>query len=274
VSDREVDHYIETQGNVINDQVQYHLGHILVAVKEAASASEIQKAQTKANQLVGKLRAGQDFTQTAMSESDDDNALKGGDLGWRSLNDIPTLFTSEVSKMHTGDIADAIRSPSGFHIIKMLEMKGLDDHMITKTKVRHILIKTNELVDDEEAKKRLFTLKEKIKNGEDFATLARSNSDDKGSALKGGSLDWVNPGDLVKPFEDAMGKLEINQISDPVQTQFGWHLIQVIDRQNKDNNLEHKKNLVRDAIRKRKIEEETELWMRKLRDEAYVEIYL
>jgi peptidyl-prolyl cis-trans isomerase SurA len=273
VSDREVDHYIETQGNVINDQVQYHLGHILVAVKEAASASEIQKAQTKANQLVGKLRAGQDFTQTAMSESDDDNALKGGDLGWRSLNDIPTLFTSEVSKMHTGDIADAIRSPSGFHIIKMLEMKGLDDHMITKTKVRHILIKTNELVDDEEAKKRLFTLKEKIKNGEDFATLARSNSDDKGSALKGGSLDWVNPGDLVKPFEDAMGKLEINQISDPVQTQFGWHLIQVIDRQNKDNNLEHKKNLVRDAIRKRKIEEETELWMRKLRDEAYVEIY-
>ena len=175
--------------------------------------------------------------------------------------------------MHSGEIADPIRSPSGFHIIKMLEIKDFDDHMITKTKVRHILIKTNELIDDEEAKKRLLAFKEKIANGDDFATLARANSDDKGSALKGGSLDWVSPGDLVKPFEDAMGKLEINQVSDPVQSQFGWHLIQVTDRQNKDNSAEHKKNLVRDAIRKRKIEEETELWMRKLRDEAYVEIF-
>ena len=273
VTDREVDHYLETQGNIKNEQVQYHLGHILIAVKEGASASEIQSAQTKAHELVKKLRAGKDFAQEAISESNDDNALKGGDLGWRSINDIPTLFTAEVSKMHSGEIADPIRSPSGFHIIKMLEIKDFDDHMITKTKVRHILIKTNELIDDEEAKKRLLAFKEKIANGDDFATLARANSDDKGSALKGGSLDWVSPGDLVKPFEDAMGKLEINQVSDPVQSQFGWHLIQVTDRQNKDNSAEHKKNLVRDAIRKRKIEEETELWMRKLRDEAYVEIF-
>jgi peptidyl-prolyl cis-trans isomerase SurA len=155
----------------------------------------------------------------------------------------------------------------------MLEVKGLDNHMITKTKVRHILIKTNELIDDEEARKRLLALKARIADGDDFATLARANSDDKGSALKGGSLDWVGPGDLVKPFEEAMEKLAINQISDPVQTQFGWHLIQVLDRENKDDSLEHKKNIVRDAIRKRKIEEETELWMRRLRDEAYVEIY-
>ena len=161
-----------------------------------------------------------------------------------------------------------------FHVLKMFEVKGFDDHVIIKTKVRHILIKTNELIDDDEAKRRLFALKARIKDGgEDFATLARSNSDDKGSAIKGGSLDWVNPGDLVRPFEEAMAKLDINQISDPVQSQFGWHLIQVLDRQNKDNSTEHRKNLVRDAIRKRKIEEETELWMRKLRDESYVEIY-
>jgi peptidyl-prolyl cis-trans isomerase SurA len=272
VTDREVDHYLETQGNVNNNQVQYHLGHILVAVKGSASASEIQKAQAKARELVKNLRAGQDFTQLAMSESEDDNALKGGDLGWRTLNDIPTLFTDEVRKMHAGDIADAIRSPSGFHIIKILEIKGLDNHIITQTKVRHILIKTNELVDDEEAKKRLLALKSRIDNGEDFESLARANSDDKGSALKGGLLGWMNPGDLVKPFEDAMEKLDINQLSAPVQTQFGWHLIQVLDRQNKDNSAEHTKNLVREAISKRKVEEETELWMRKLRDEAYVEI--
>ncbi|MFA5922269.1 MAG: peptidylprolyl isomerase [Methylococcaceae bacterium] len=273
VTDREVDHYMETQEQIGNEAVQYHLGHILIAVKEAASAADIQKAQSKADDLVRKLRAGQDFTQTALSDSDDDNALKGGDLGWRTINDIPTLFTDKVGKMSTGEVADPVRSPSGFHIIKMLEVKGLDNHIITKTKVRHILIKTNELIDDEEAQKRLLALKARIADGDDFAALARAHSDDKGSALKGGSLDWVGPGDLVKPFEEAMGKLDINQISEPVQTQFGWHLIQVLARENKDDSLEHKKNMVRDAIRKRKIEEETELWMRRLRDEAYVEIY-
>ena len=273
VTDQEVSHFMETQEKIGEEAIQYHLGHILIAVKEAASATQIQKAQSKADDLVQKLRAGQDFAQTAMSDSEDDNALKGGDLGWRTINDIPTLFGDKVSTMHPGEVADPVRSPSGFHIIKMLEVKGLDNnHMITKTKVRHILIKTNELVDDEEARKRLLALKARIADGDDFAALARAHSDDKGSALKGGSLDWVGPGDLVKPFEEAMGKLEINGISEPVQTQFGWHLIQVLDRKNKDDSLEHKKNRVKDAIRKRKIEEETELWMRRLRDEAYVEI--
>jgi peptidyl-prolyl cis-trans isomerase SurA len=273
VTDREVDHYLETQEQETNGAaVEYHLGHILIAVKEAASAKEIQIAQSKANELVNKLRAGQDFTHTAMSESSDDNALKGGDLGWRSLSDIPTLFADIVVKMRANEIADPIRSPSGFHIIKMLELKGLDNHTITNTKVRHILIKTNDLIDDEEAKKRLLALKARIMDGDDFAALARAHSDDKGSALKGGSLDWVGPQDLVKPFEDAMEKLEINQLSEPIQTQFGWHLIQVLDRKSKDNSVEHKKDIVREAIRKRKIEEETELWMRRLRDEAYVEI--
>ena len=274
VTEREVDHFLETQDAISPESVQYHLGHILIAVKEGTSATEIQKAEHKAETVVNNLRAGQDFSQVAMTESEDGNALKGGDLGWRTANTIPTLFTDKVNKMTKGEIADPIRSPSGFHIIKMLDIKGgLDDHTITKTKVRHILIKTNELVDDEEAKKRLLDIKERVLHGEDFAVLARSHSDDKGSAIKGGSLDWVNPGDLVRPFEDAMGKLEINQLSEPVQSQFGWHLIQVLDRQNKDNTTEHKRNQVKEAIRKRKIEEETELWMRKLRDESYVEIF-
>jgi peptidyl-prolyl cis-trans isomerase SurA len=275
VTDREVEHYLDTQGKVGEDLIQYHLGHILISVPEGASASTIQKAQEKANELVKKLRSGQDFSQTAISESNDGNALKGGDLGWRTLKDMPTLFVGEVGKLAKGAISEPLRSPSGFHIIKMLDLKGslTDGHTIVKTKVRHILVKTNELIDDVEASKRSWTLKERIISGDDFATLARSNSDDKGSAIKGGSLDWVEPGALVKPFEDAMTKLKIGEVSDPVQTQFGWHIIQVLERENRDNSAEFKKNQVRDAIRKRKIEEETELWLRKLRDEAFVEIY-
>lgn len=273
VTDREVEHYMETQDKMGEESTQYHLGHILLAVKEGASSTEIQKAMNKADALVKKLREGQDFAQAAISDSDDANALKGGDLGWRAQGEVPTLFVNEIRQLKQGEVSEPIRSPSGFHIIKMLELKDMGNHTITKTKVRHILIKTNELVDDNEAKKRLLALKSRIAAGDDFATLARANSDDKGSALKGGSLDWVGPGDLVKPFEDVMLKLHINEISEPVQTQFGWHIIQVLGRENKDDSSEFKKNLVRDAIRKRKIEEETELWVRRLRDEAFVEIY-
>ena len=272
VTEREVDHYLETQGKIGEEAVQYHLGHILIAVKEGASSAEINKAQTKAEEITQKLKAGEEFSQTAISYSNDANALKGGDLGWRTMKEIPSLFNTEVTTLKSGEVSEPIRSPSGFHIIKLLEVKGMDSHTITKTKVRHILIKTNELIDDAEARKRLLALKARITDGDDFASLARSHSDDKGSALKGGSLDWVNPGDLVKPFEEAMSNLTINDISEPVQTQFGWHLIQVLDRENKDNSTEFRRNQVKDAIRKRKIEEETELWIRRLRDEAYVEI--
>lgn len=272
VTDQEVTHFLETQSKLPDEAIQYHLGHILIAVKEGASADDIQKAERKANDIVAKLRGGADFAQTAISQSNDGNALKGGDLGWRTASNLPTVLGDSATHLKTGQISDPIRSPSGFHIIKMLAIKGEDNHLITKTKVRHILIKTNELIDDAEARKRLFGLKARILDGDDFAALARSHSDDKGSALKGGSLDWVSPGDLVKPFEETMNKLAVNQVSDPVQTQFGWHLIQVLDRENKDNSVEYRKNLVRDTIRKRKIEEETELWLRRLRDEAYVEI--
>jgi peptidyl-prolyl cis-trans isomerase SurA len=273
VTDREVEHYLETQDKIGEESTQYHLGHILIAVKEGASSAEIQKSMSKATDLVKKLREGQDFSQAAISFSDDANALKGGDLGWRTTSEIPTLFVNDIHQLKQGDVSEPIRSPSGFHIIKMVELKGTDNHMIQKTKVRHILVKTNELVDDAEARKRLLALKSRLADGDDFSALARAHSDDKGSALKGGSLDWVGPGDLVKPFEEAMQKLGINEISDPVQTQFGWHIIQVLGRENKDDSNEFKKNLIKEAIRKRKIEEETELWVRRLRDEAFVEIH-
>lgn len=273
VTDREIEHFIETEDKGGGELGQYHLGHILIALKEGASSAEIQKAKGKAESVVKDLRAGQDFSKVAMSASEDGNALKGGDLGWRSKNDVPTVFVDYVTKMKPGDISDPIRSPSGFHVIKMLEAKGVGTQMITKSRVRHILIKTNELINDEEAQKRLLALKQRMSDGDSFETLARSHSDDKGSALKGGLLGWVGPDDLVKPFQEAMEKLPLNQISEPVQTQFGWHLIEVLERQNKDNTGESKKNQIRDILRKRKIEEETELWLRRLRDESYVEIF-
>lgn len=273
VTDREVEHFLETEGSASAD-VEYHLGHILVAIPEGASAGVIQKASSKAGAIVKSLREGEDFSQTAMAQSDSGDALTGGDLGWRSIDTIPTLFVEEVGKMDLGTISDPIRSPSGFHIIKMLEIKGdSGKHIVTKTKVRHILIKTNELIDDEEAKKRLLNLKNRIADGDSFEALARAHSDDKGSALNGGSLDWVAPGALVPEFEETMNKLAINEISEPVQTQFGWHLIQVLGREQQDNSAEYKKEQVREALRKRKIEEETELWLRRLRDEAYVEVF-
>jgi peptidyl-prolyl cis-trans isomerase SurA len=274
VSEQEVKHYLETEMSAEDRQVQYLLGHILISVSEGASAAEIQVEQAEADAVIAKLRAGADFKQMAVSISDGANALQGGSLGWRTLNRIPTLFVDEVKAMQKGDISEPIRSPGGFHILKLMDTTGVDAHVITETHVRHILIKTNELIDDQEAKARLTAIAERIADGDDFSVLAKANSDDTGSAIKGGDLGWVVPGLLVPPFEKAMTQLAINAISAPVQTQFGWHLIQVLDRRSKDNSDEYKRNQARDEIRKRKIEEETELWLRRLRDEAYVDIRL
>jgi len=191
---------------------------------------------------------------------------------------MPTIFTDVVSTLAKGDIPDPIRSPSGFHIIKVLDLKGdinLDEpHIVTSTKARHILIKTNELMNDEDARQKLIGLKQRIKDGDNFATLARSHSDDTTSALKGGDLGWVTSGVLVPAFEQAMNALAPGEISDPIQTPFGWHIIQVLERKKQDDTGEFGKNQIKEQIRRRKIEEETELWLRRLRGEAFVEIYL
>lgn len=275
VSDREIQNYLDTQGSEgpAADK-EYLLGHILIATPRAASPSDVQKAKEKAESVLADLRKGQDFKQAALSASDDELALKGGDLGWRKFSEIPGLFAEYVSKMKEGDIEGPIRSSSGFHIIKLLGLKGGGEHTLTKTRVRHILIKPNEVLSDEDAKQKLLALKSRIESGEDFSALARGHSDDKGSAIKGGELGWVQPGALVPQFEEAMSRLAVDQLSDPVQTQFGWHLIQVQERQESDDSDEFRRNKAREAIFKRKVEEETELWLRKLRDEAYVEIRL
>ncbi|NOQ15072.1 MAG: molecular chaperone SurA [Methyloprofundus sp.] len=274
VSEQEIEHYLETEISTQDQKVQYSLGHILIAVSEGASAEAIQAEAAEARSVTEQLRQGADFQQMAVSVSNGANALQGGNLGWRTLNQLPTLFVDVVKMMNKGDVADPIRSPGGFHILKLMDTTGVESHVITETQARHILIKTNELINDDEAKKRLQAIAGRIADGDDFAILAKANSDDSGSAIQGGDLGWVMPGLLVPPFEKAMAELAINEISGPVQTQFGWHLIQVLDRRNKDNRENQQKNQARDEIRKRKIEEETELWLRRLRDEAYVDIRL
>ncbi len=274
VSEQEIRHYLDTEISAEDQKIKYFLGHILISVPEAASASEIQAEEAEAYSVISRLRMGDDFKKMAVSISDGANALKGGELGWRTLNQVPTLFVDVLKAMSKGDISEPIRSPGGFHILKLIDSTGVDSHIIIETHVRHILIKTNEIVNDAEAKKRLAVIAGRIADGDDFAALAQANSDDTGSALKGGDLDWVMPGLLVPSFERAMSELAVNEISGPVQTQFGWHIIQVLGRRTKDNSEEHKISQARDKIRKRKIEEETELWLRRLRDESYVDIRL
>ncbi len=271
VSEEEIDNFLanlKAQG--VTDQA-YHLGHILIAVPEAARPEQIQAAQQKAEQILEKLRAGADFAQMAVSISDDPQALQGGDLGWRKAGQLPSLFADTVVKMQPGKISNLIRSPSGFHIIKLLEKRDEQSQVITQTRARHILIRPNELTPEQEVKNRLLQLKQRIEAGDDFATLARSNSEDPGSTAAGGDLNWVDPGTMVPEFEQQMTKLEVNQISEPFKSRFGWHIVQVLERRNHDDQGKTRRSKVRELIRQRKIEQETQNWLRQLRDEAYVE---
>lgn len=275
VSDREVEHFMATRGKQgLDKNLRYRLGHILVATPEAASPAQIKEARNRAEALVAKLKEGANFGELAVGSSSGSQGLEGGDLGWRRLAEIPTMFVDYVPSMQKGDIQGPIQSASGFHIIKLMDSEGAGKHVVVQTKVQHILLKTSELFSDEDARKKLEMLKQRIEDGDDFGALARAHSDDKASALKGGDLGWVSPGALVPTFEEAMAALEPGGVSDPVQTQFGWHLIKVIGRGERDNTDEYRKEQAREEIRKQKVEEETELWLRRLRNEAFVEIRL
>ena len=275
VTEQEVKDFLtnrEAQGSADDE---YHLAHILVAIPEAASAEQVQAAKQKAQNILNKLRSGEDFAQTAIAMSDGQQALQGGDLGWRKLGQLPLLFSSLVNTMKVSDISELIRSPSGFHIIKLLEKRQRKGkHIITQTKARHILIRTNELVSDKDAVTRLKQLKQRIEHGEDFAELARSHSDDTASAVNGGDLGWVNPGALVPQFEQVMNSLKPKEMSEPFKTEYGWHVVQVLDRREHDNTDEQKVAQAKEQIFQRKVEEETQNWLRRLRDEAYVDIRL
>ncbi|MGH8499592.1 MAG: peptidylprolyl isomerase [Methylococcales bacterium] len=275
VSDQEVEHFMLTGGKLeMAKNSRYRLGHILIATPEAASPSRIQEARNRAETVLAQLQEGADFQQLAVGSSDGAQGLSGGDLGWRRLAEIPTIFVDSVQKMKKGELQGPIQSASGFHIIKLMDIEGIGKHVVIQTKVQHILLKTSDLFSDEDARKKLLALKLRIEDGDDFGVLAKAHSEDKASALKGGDLGWIGPGVLVPSFEEAMASLKPGEISDPVQTQFGWHLIKVLDRAERDNTDEYRKEQAREEIRKQKIEEETELWLRRLRNEAFVEIRL
>ena len=271
VTEQEIDTLLANEQAWGGSEKEYRLGHILIAVPEGATPDQLRAGQQRAEEIVARLRGGADFAATAVAESAGQTALEGGDLGWRKAGQLPTLLAETVHTMQPGDISDPIRAGGGFHIVKLLELRGEGRHVVTQTHARHILLNADELLPEHEVVNRLEQLRDRIIGGEDFATLARSHSKDKVSASKGGDLGWVNPGDLVPQFEEAMNALAVNQVSAPVQTRFGWHIIQVLERREHDSTDEVKRNQVRELIRKRKTDEELALWLRRLRDEAYVE---
>ena len=273
ISDTEVDNYLANKANAGESREEFHLAHILVVIPEQANAEKIQAARDKAEQALNQLKGGADFAQVAAGSSDAKDALKGGDLGWRPGDRLPPLFMNELQKLKPGQTTAVLRSPSGFHIIKLIEKRsGSAPVVVTQTHARHILIKTSEIMPEAEAKRRIMEIKQRIESGADFAEQARKYSQD-GSAQQGGDLDWLSPGQTVPEFEDAMNRLQPGAIG-AVQSQFGWHLIQVIERRSMDVSVQQQRQQARIAIGTLKSDEQYQDWLRQLRDRAFVEYRL
>ena len=274
VTEAEIDNYLANVSQDAGRQTEYLLAHILVITPEGASPEQLQRLRARAEKALAELKAGADFNQVSAAYSDAQNALQGGVLGWRTEGQLPTLFVGAVRDLTIGGLTPVLKSSNGYHILKLLDKRGKDvPTIIQQTRARHILIKTNEIVSDADARNRLRLLRERIVNGEDFAQLARLHSDDL-SAAKGGDLGWLSPGDTVPEFERAMDALKPGEVSEPIQSPFGWHLIQVLERRNQDITQERRRFEARQAIRARKAEEAFEDWVRQIRDRAYVEYRL
>ncbi len=274
VTKAEVDSYLANQSQNGDQNAQYHLRHILISTPEGATTDEIARARKKAEEILARLQKGEDFATLASRYSDSRQSLEGGDLGWLPAGQVPTVFAQVVPAMQPGEVRGPFQTSSGFHIIKLEGVKGGGKKIVRQTHARHILIRTDETTSDREARIRAEQLYQRIKGGEDFAMLARANSDDKASAIRGGDLGWVSPGDLVPKFEEVMNRLQPGQLSEPFRTPFGWHIVQVLGRRQKDVTAAAKRDAAKLAIRKRKAEEAVQLYLRKLRDQAYVETRL
>jgi peptidyl-prolyl cis-trans isomerase SurA len=273
VTKSEVDSYLERSGGA-DGRTAVHLLYIKIATPDGASPAQREKARVQASEVVQRLNAGEDFRTLAQQVSSGQNALQGGDLGWIDINSVPPLLQPYVAKMNTGEIEGPIATGSGFHIIQLEEARSATSTIVRQTHARHILIRTNEVTSDEDARQRLIQLRERILNGDDFDTLARANSDDKASAIKGGDLGWSTPGNLVPAFEEQMDLLPIDGVSPPFKTQFGWHIVQVLGRRDYDATDETRRDQARKAVRDEKAEEALDAYLRRLRDEAYIELRL
>ena len=270
VSDSEIDNYLANQA-ASGGGDEYHLAHILLRAPESVTPEQLQKLRLRAEQALAKARAGENFAELTAAFSDAPDALQGGDLGWRPLDRLPTLYAEAVARLQDGGISELLRSSAGFHIIKLVSKRGGNaPASVMQTNARHILIRVNEVISEAEARHRLQTVRERIVNGMDFAEQARVFSQD-GSAAKGGDLGWLNPGDTVPDFERAMDALKPGELSPVVQSPFGMHLIQVVERRERDVSAERQRSVARQAIRERKLDDAYQDWLRQLRDRTYVE---
>jgi len=276
VSDSEIDLFAEEMKSR-PERAEYNLSHVLVRIPEQASPERIEEARAKVQKALDEARGGADFGRIAASYSDAPDALDGGVLGWRTHERLPELFAAALSKMEPGEVSEILRSAAGFHVLKLVERRGAGTGgaPVTQTRARHILVRTSEVVSESEARRRLADLRERIVNGRaDFGELARVHSDDSPSAARGGELEWIYPGDTVPDFERALQELKPGELSQPVKTPFGYHLIQVLERRASDVSPERRRQQARQALRDRKSDEAYQEWLRQLRDQAYVELRL
>ncbi|MDA1063454.1 MAG: peptidylprolyl isomerase [Proteobacteria bacterium] len=273
VSPREIELCIaDLKDNVVVNS-DYDLSNITISISDSTSGASIDEALAEANDIIARVNDGAEFAALAIRYSDAQNALDGGALGWRKGEQLPTLYTESVAEMQSGQVSQPLRTPGSFHIIKVNDMRSAVQHSeIDQVLVRHILITPNEIIDDETAQQRLEDTLEKINAGEDFGELAKLTSDDPGSANSGGEMDWSGPGTFVEEFEQVVHATEIGSISEPFKSRFGWHIVEVMDRRVYDNTEDLKESNCIVKIRNGKMEEETQLWIQRLRDEAYVHI--
>ena len=270
VSDQEIKQYIQQNETLDSSTISFHLRHILIAIPEAASPEDLEKAKLKAESVYKRIQYGSKFEDLAIKESSGRNALNGGDLGERKANELPQLFVDAISDLQPGETSKPVKSASGYHLLQLVSSSN-DQVMVKQTRIRHILIRTGSEVSDEQARQTLLELKRKIEEGKNFAELASEYSEDPGSKIRGGDLGWAGPGDYVTAFENVANDLEIGQISEPFQSPFGWHILEVLEHREHDQTKANKESQARNAIQKRKSDEELRLWLRRIRDEAYVE---
>ncbi len=272
VTPREIDQFIEKQAKTPSAQNEYNVSHILIAVGQEASQAQLEAAAKRANDVYERARGGEDFAKLAVAYSNSQTAFDGGALGWRKGSELPTFLADVIAKLKPGEVSEPLRTPTGFHIIRLNEVRGGSTAAVeNQVHVRHILMKTTELADDATTKQKLTAVRERILKGEDFGALAKVLSEDPGSAVDGGDLGWSGPNAFVPEFEQMLDSLKDNEISEPFKTQYGWHIVQVLGHRRFDNTDELKRRQAMEAIRAGKADEETELWLRRMRDEAYVE---
>lgn len=270
ISEQEVDNFIDTPEGQKLTQPEYFIQHALLAISPDASAAEVQAAEQHMNKLLRRIRAGEPF-EDVVSTSPLPYALTGGDLGWRNLDDLPSLFSDIAPSLTEGETADPIRSDSGIHLVHMRKVRG-GEKIVAQTKARHILIKPSEIMSDEQARELAVSLRKRALGGEDFEDLARQYSEDIGSAQEGGDLGWTMPGQMVPEFEAAMARTAESEISEPVRTQFGWHILKVDGRRNEDMTKQVSRNKAMEYLHNRKYQEELDAWLQQIRDEAFVDI--